>query len=53
MKRIPNQTVSDLIRLIPVLIEGIPAGGSIKVINAIRLLKIIVKRLKKLKDEQN
>lgn len=51
MKRIPNNLVSELIRLIPVLIENIPPGKSTRVDNAIRLTNKIVKRLKTLKDE--
>lgn len=51
MKLIPNQVVSELIRLIPVLIENIPSGRSTRVDNAIRLTKIIINKLKKLKDE--
>jgi hypothetical protein len=51
MKKIPNNLVSELIRLIPVLIENIPPGKSTRVDNAIRLTNKIVKRLKTLKDE--
>ena len=39
MKRIPNGVVSELIRLLPVLIENIPPGRSTRVDNAIRLTK--------------
>lgn len=53
MKKIPNNLVSELIRLIPVLIENIPPGKSTRVDNAIRLTNKIVKRLKSLKDESN
>lgn len=53
MKKIPNQMVSELIRLIPVLIANIPPGKSTRVDNAIRLVKIIINRLKNLKDEQD
>jgi hypothetical protein len=51
MKKIPNQTVSELIRLLPVLIENIPSDCSTKVQNNIRLTKIIINKLKSLKDE--
>lgn len=53
MKRIPNAVVSELIRLIPVLIENIPPNHSTMVGNAIRLSKKLVTKLKKLKDEQS
>ena len=45
--------VSDLIRLIPILIKSIPPGNSTKVINAMRLLNNIVKRLKTLENENH
>jgi hypothetical protein len=51
MKQIPNQTVSDLIRLIPILIKSIPPGQCTRVLNAIRLLSIIIKRLKITENE--
>jgi hypothetical protein len=53
MKRIPNQTVSELVRLLPVLIENIPSDSSTMVKNAIRLINNIINRLKRLEDEQN
>lgn len=53
MKLIPNQVVSELIRLIPVLIENIPSGRSTRVDNAIRLTKKIINRLKTLQDEKD
>ena len=53
MKRIPNAVVSELIRLVPVLIEHIPPGQSLRVQNAIRLTKKLINKLKSLKDEQN
>ena len=52
MKRISNAAVSELIRLIPILIEHIPPGQSLRVQNAIRLSKRLITKLKKLKDEQ-
>jgi len=48
---IPNQIVSELIRLLPVLIEHIPPGQSTRVDNAIRITKLNIKKLKSLKDE--
>lgn len=53
MKRIPNQVVSELIRLVPVLIENIPSGKSTRVDNAIRILKNILIKLKKLENEKD
>lgn len=53
MKMIPNQIVSELIRLLPVLIEHIPPGQSTRVDNAIRIIKKIINILKLLKDENN
>ena len=52
MKRIPNAVVSELIRLVPVLIEHIPPGQSLRVQNAIRLTKRLINKLKSLKDVQ-
>lgn len=53
MKRIPNQMVSELIRLVPVLIENIPPGKSTRVDNTVRLTKKIINKLKTLKDEND
>lgn len=53
MKRIPNAVVSELIRLVPVLIEHIPPGQSLRVQNAIRLTKRLINKLKSLKDVQD
>lgn len=53
MKRISNAAVSELIRLVPVLIEHIPPGQSLRVQNAIRLTKILINKLKSLKDVQD
>lgn len=51
MKKIPNQLVAELIRLLPVLIENIPSGKSTRIDNTIRLIKLIINKLKTLKDE--
>lgn len=53
MKRIPNNVVSELIRLLPVLIDNIPPGRSTRVDNAIRLTKKLIAKLKTLKDENS
>lgn len=50
-ERIPNSVVSELIRLVPILIANIPPGQSTRVDNAIRLTKKIINKLKTLKDE--
>ena len=50
MKQIPNGMVSELIRLIPVLIDNIPPQQSPRVLNAMRITKNITNKLKKLKD---
>ena len=42
MKRIPNSVVSELIRLVPILIANILPGQSTRVDNAIRLTKKII-----------
>ena len=48
MKKIPNYVVSELVRLLPVLIENIPPGHSTRVGNAIRITKRIINKLKSL-----
>ena len=50
MKANPNNTVSELKRLIPVLIAAIPPGYNTRVGNAIRLSKNLVKKLSTLKE---
>lgn len=53
MKRIPNNVVSELIRLLPVLIANVPPNRGLRVENAIRLTKLLINKLKKLKDEND
>ena len=50
MKIIANSTVSELIRLIPVIIDSVPPGQSLRVENAIRIVRKIIKKLNKLKE---
>ncbi len=50
MKLIANKTVSELKRLLPVIIDSVPDGQSLRVQNAIRLTRIIIKKLNKLKN---
>lgn len=53
MRYLPNQMVSELIRLIPVLIKSIPPGQNTRVINAMRIINNIVKRLKVIENENH
>lgn len=53
MKKIPNHVVSELIRLLPVVIKAVPPGSGLRTDNAIRLLNKIIKKLKTLKDEND
>ncbi len=50
MKIIANSMVSELIRLIPVIIESVPPGQSLRVQNAIRIVRKITKKLNNLKE---
>lgn len=50
MKLIANNMVSELIRLVPVIIDSVPPGQSLRVENAIRITKKILKRLNNLKQ---
>lgn len=51
MKTVPDYIVNELIRLLPVLIENIDLEGkSNRVHNAVRLMKIILKKLSKVVD---
>jgi hypothetical protein len=53
MKLIANNLVSELIRLLPVIINSVPPDRSLRVANAIRITKNILKRLNNLKDLEN
>lgn len=49
MKIVPDYIVKELIRLLPILIDNIELDGkSTRVQNAVRLVKILVKKLSKL-----
>ena len=52
MKLIANSTVAELIRLVPVIINAVPEGSSLRVQNAIRLTRKILKKLNTLKDSE-
>jgi hypothetical protein len=50
MKLIANNLVSELIRLIPILIDCIPPDQSTRIQNAIRITRNIIKQLNELRD---
>ena len=50
MKQVPNDIVSSLVRLLPVVIEATDTSTN-KVYNAVRMTRRIVKRLKKIDNE--
>ena len=50
MKQVPNDIVSSLVRLLPVVIEATDTSTN-KVYNAVRMTRKIVKRLKKIDNE--
>lgn len=50
MKLIANNTVAELIRLLPVIINSVPDGQSLRVKNAIRITRNNLKKLNQLKD---
>ena len=51
MRNVPNDIVSSLIRLLPVIIESADTSGN-KVYNAVRQTRKILKRLTKIENEQ-
>ena len=51
MRNVPNDIVSSLIRLLPVIIESADTSGN-KVYNAVRQARKILKRLTKIENEQ-
>lgn len=54
MKQIANNLVTELIRLVPIIIDSVPKKGqSLRVENAIRITKKVLKRLNNLKDLQD
>lgn len=50
MKQVPNDIVSSLVRLLPIVIEAADTSNN-KVFNAVRMTRKIVKRLSKINDE--
>lgn len=55
MRNIPNDIVQTLIRTIPLILDNMDEEAvqkKLRLNNAVRLTKIIVKRLNKIEDEQ-
>ena len=50
MKKIPNHMVTELQRLVPLIIDNISDTKNTRVLNAIRITKKIVNKLDNLKD---
>ena len=51
MRDVPNDIVSSLVRLLPVIIESTDTSSN-KVYNAVRLTRKILKRLTRIENEQ-
>lgn len=51
MRNVPNDIVSSLVRLLPVIIESTDTSSN-KVYNAVRLTRKILKRLIRIENEQ-
>ena len=51
MRNVPNDIVSSLVRLLPVIIESTDTSSN-KVYNAVRLTRKILKRLTRIENEQ-
>lgn len=51
MKSVPDYILKDLLRLLPVLIENINVDGrNTRLYNAVRQVKILLKRISKIVD---
>nr|DAK84049.1 MAG TPA: hypothetical protein [Caudoviricetes sp.] len=50
MKKIPNHMVTELQRLVPLIIDNVSDTKNTRVLNAIRITKKIIKKLDNLKD---
>lgn len=50
MKKIPNHMVTELQRLVPLIIDNVSETKNTRVPNAIRITKKIIKKLDNLKD---
>lgn len=53
MKKIPNHMVTELQRLVPLIIDNVSDTKNTRVLNAIRITKKIIKKLDNLKDIEN
>lgn len=56
MRTIPNDIVTTLIRTLPQILDNMDEEAvrkKLRLNNAVRLTRIIIKRLKKLEDEQS
>ena len=54
MRPVPNDIVSTLIRYLPQILENVQIdSGNTRLINAVRLTKRIIPRLKKIENEKN
>lgn len=49
-KKIPNHMVTELQRLVPLIIDNVSDTKNTRVLNAIRITKKIIKKLDNLKD---
>lgn len=49
MRQVPNDIVSSLVRLLPIIIEAADTSNN-KVFNAVRMTRKIVKRLSKINN---
>lgn len=50
MKKIPNHMVTELQRLVQLIIDNVSDTKNTRVLNAIRITKKIIKKLDNLKD---
>ena len=51
MKSVPDYILKDLLRLLPVLIENIDVDGrNTRLYNAVRQVKILIKKISKIVD---
>ena len=54
MRPVPNDIVSTLIRCLPQILENVQIdSGNTRLINAVRLTKRIIPRLKEIENEKN
>lgn len=54
MRQVPNDIVATLIRCLPYLLDNVQINcKNTRLINAVRLIKKIIPRLKKIENEQD